>query len=452
MNEAPIPFNEHKERNVFWTPDEEDKYIPKTKGFITDMIYYTRGVEVPTLFCMWSTILILAATIKREAWMDLNIIGKVYPNFYVILIGPAGVAKKNTALDIGKKIFDKMPEYIKDPNIRMMKEIKVVSNKGTVEYILEKLLPGSRGWTCKPFVNSEGSQLVDKKGKKLFYYDTSEGLVFAPELATLLGKEKYNATTTTVLTDLFDARDKYEWGVRSQGEKFLSKSLIQFAAGTTVDGFKDSVPQTAKGDGFLSRVVLVYVPNPTRIFPEPKHTKQGPTFEDLVKRLAWIAENTLGEYTFTSAAKEYWNRWYKDWKHSLLNSGKTQTIKSRMDVHLRKLAFIIKAQSYTEGREIDVQHLKDARHLLYGTLKNSPQLIDELETNRYVSCRAKLLNYIFRKKVVTRVECLRNTKLSATELDHTLNHLLTVGDIKFTEGETKMQDSYEYVEQERDNE
>lgn len=441
----PVPCDENKDPDIFWEPDEEDKYIPETKGFITDMLYTTRGTEIPSLFCIWSAVLILAAAIKREAWLDMGILGKMYANFYIILIGPAGVAKKSTALEIGNKIFKGMPKYIVNPNLRIMKDIKTVSNKGTMEYILNKLLPGSRGWTRKALLNETGAQLVDKHGVKQFYHDTSEGMIFAPELAALLGKEKYNATTTTILTDLFDAREVYEWGSIAHGDKYLKKSLIQFVAGTTVDGFRDSVPQTAKGDGFLSRTILVYVPNPKRIFDLPRHPKNAPTITDLQERLAWITEHTIGRYELDKDAKVWWTRWYREWKQALLSEGKMQTVKSRMDVHLKKLAFILCAQSYSGSKLITKQHLRDAKRLLYGTLKSNPQLIDELETNKNTIARTKVGTYIKNKGDVTRTVCMRNTSFSASEIDSAIHYLKAIGSIRVVKAAKKMNDRYIYI-------
>lgn len=122
-----------------------------------------------------------------------------------------------------------------------------------------------------------------------------------------------------------------------------------------------------------------------------------------------------------------------------------------MDVHLKKLAFIICAQSYTDKKIITVAHLKDAKRLLYGTLKSNPQLIDELDTNKHTIVRTKVETYLKHKGDVTRTVCMRNTSFNAAEIDSAIHYLKAVGKIKVLKAAKKMNNRYIYVGDDTDD-
>ena len=84
------------------TPDLialEDKWNDKftlipTDGFLHDFYLYTLGWQVTNLYAFWSGVAGLSALANRQ--VKLKSAMDTYPNFYVILVGPPGVAKKIT--------------------------------------------------------------------------------------------------------------------------------------------------------------------------------------------------------------------------------------------------------------------------------------------------------------------------------------------------------------------
>ncbi len=63
----------------------------KFKNWLKAYIEYTENSEAPYLFQFWAGIFSIAAALERNVWAQWDRI--LYPNFYIVLVGPSGVRK-----------------------------------------------------------------------------------------------------------------------------------------------------------------------------------------------------------------------------------------------------------------------------------------------------------------------------------------------------------------------
>src|SRR6516165_5851867 len=68
---------------------------------------YTRDSESPTEFHFWTGVSVLAGALRRRVWIDMKKF-QWTPNFYVILVGPPGVAAKSTSISMGMSLLSKV--------------------------------------------------------------------------------------------------------------------------------------------------------------------------------------------------------------------------------------------------------------------------------------------------------------------------------------------------------
>jgi hypothetical protein len=428
--EPPVAFNENDvpADKRLWVTDYHDQILPRRKGFITDYVYHTRGVMVPTLAAVWSAVYVMQAAIKREAWL------KWYPkrhylNQYIIIIGPAGLAKKTTAVtEFGLPMLEGFRDYIRDRNIYEMKHVEIVKDKTTPEALLTAMLPESRPGVDWYITDENGEHVLDEEGRAIAVTRTSETALVVSELVTMLGSSSYTRSMTEILLDLYDPKESWDWRTEKRGVKKIKKSFLSLIAGTTVDGFRDSVPNAAKGDGFLSRTVLCYVPRSKRKYPMSFEPWGSPTGTEMQRRLAWIAERTLGEFEFTPEATALYVRWWETYYKRMEDFPEMAGATSRMDANVRKLSVLMRANRYdAEGPQVDVEDVLDAIRLIEATYSSLPFLMGQLNEDLVLRITDKLSEYLSKKGLTSRAALLSAVRIRSDYVTLALNELVGRG-------------------------
>lgn len=433
--EPPTPYLEENDPSPFWLPDLYDSAIPQQKGFLTDLVYFMRGMEVPTLFTLWSGLWLLSTVIKREAWLSWYP-RVLYPNLYVILAGPAGCKKSVTIDEVGMPIIERIGKYIENVNIRRMKNIHVVKDKMTPEALLDAMLPANKpGKAAFAFVDENGDPLLDKHNRAIRYNATSEMGVVLSEMTSSIGKRSYTEGFVEILLDLYNPKDEWQWRTKGEGVKKFHRTYLTMLAATTPTAFKESVPKVAAGDGFLSRSVVVYQSKTNRRFSMPRRVEHGPTIEELSMRLAWIAENSLGEYHLSEDAFALYDSWYDDHKDYLEQNEFESGLRGRMDINLLKVAMLLRAQRYVQEpkNEITGDDMAEAINLVHMTYGMSAALLGELG-DEVIGNGESVLRILDRHVSLTRTELMRKCKYKADELNPVLDYLVQTGNIMITRG------------------
>lgn len=413
-----------------WKPDFHDHLIPRNKSFISDFVYHTRGIMTPTLACIWSALFLLQSVIKREAWLRWYP-KSLYPNQYIIIIGGAGRIKKTTAVSIvGLEIINAYRKYIRDRNIYEMKYITIIKDKSTPEAMLTAMMPENKTNGGIYFLRDQyGEYILDDYGKAVQYFPTSEASIIVSELATMLSKRSYSDGMVEILLDLYDPHDTWEWRREGKGTKRLRKLCTSLVAGTTVDGFRGSIPNAAKGDGFLSRSVLVYVPESKRVYPQPFLPEGAPDSEEMAKRLAWIAENALGEYTLSDDATRVYTEWFFRYSKIMDNNPTLAGALSRMDINVLKTALLLRAARYEIGTEVSSTDMEDAIRLVETTYNSVPFLLGQLDEDIILTQVARAEIFMRQKGRIQRAHFLTGMRLRSDIATCVVTEMLARGEI-----------------------
>ena len=415
----------------FWKEDPGDAYVPTSRGLISDLVYYTRGMEVPTLFVIWSALYAISTLVKREVWFDW-FPSKLYTNFYTMIVGPAGIVKKNTAIDLAAAMLSRTEDYILDAQMKEIKRLTLVRDKSTPEALLQSLDPSRRPGQDFQLSDASGNPMTDKNGAPIMYYKTSEMGIMAHELAAMIGKQQYQTGFIENLLTLYDTHDVFYWDTVKRGRVKLRNMHTTFIGATTPDGFKGSIPTVARGDGFLARCIVVYQSTTMRRFHRPRHVPGAPTIEDLSKRLAWIGETSMGGYDFSPEADAAFALWYEDFKDMLDKDIAYQGMRSRLDVLLRKVALLIRLQRYdATDRVISLQDFEDARRLVMHTTHESFPLLRSITVGddpQLVNI-TKIEDYIRRRVRVSRKDMMQHGHMRADELSVCVDTLVGEGKV-----------------------
>jgi hypothetical protein len=372
--------------NPPWVPEKWDVNLPSELGFITDFVFATRGFEAPTKFAVWGSLFAISAIIKRHAWLDWYPTA-LYPNLYLIFVAPPRINAKSTSVKFGLSVVDRVPEVL-GPTTQMgiKKKINVVRSKITPEAIYDVL---------KPF--KEGD--IDHGSNAAFVIS---------ELTTLLNKQKYNVTLIDTLTKFYDCDDKDSEQTRGGGKTELRNIYVSLFGATTPMSFEKSLPEEAFGGGFMSRTIVVTERKPTRYYPEPFKPDGAPDRDELAERLGWIARNAQGTYILSKEAKKVYYKWYKEFKDELAASGDYEALeKSRMDTNLLKVALLVRASRYEEGRVISNEDFLYALKIMENVYEDDNGIMDNVGTTQMYQFEQQVVKLLKDRKKMIRKELLQ---------------------------------------------
>jgi len=421
----PNPFNENDDPAKFWKEDPGDIALP-SPGLITDFVYYMRGTEAPTLFQIWSMLFAISTCVKREAWLRFGD-DLLFTCFFTLLVGPAGIVKKSFSIAKVIRVIQGMRRYIKDSQLKEMKHISLVTGKATPEALLEALLPKMKRGPEFDLRAKDGSVLRDSRGKVIRYKKTSEAGIALSELAATVGKKDYSRGLIEDLLDLYDPKEVWPWRTVGRGVAILRKTHTTLIAATTPAGFRDSVPAVAHSDGFVSRCAVVFQNRTARRFRRPVAVTNGPSMEDLRRRLAWVVENAIGEFDLTPEADAYFEHWYDRFADRREANPHLAGSWSRMDILLMQVSLLLRCQRYDadpENRTIELCDIQDADKLLRKTHNEATPLLRNLANGSNPEAIARIEYFLRKQKKPNRVAVLKGAHVLAADLDAALDQLV----------------------------
>jgi hypothetical protein len=301
-------------------PTDEHIYEPfldlvPEKGWLRDYVSYTSWSEAPAAFHFFTACSVLGAAIGRKAWFSKGYY-RVYPNHQIILVAPTGKCRKTSALNLG---------------------IRLLQGLDGINIVADKITPEALATALSATPVQQGKILAQR---------AAEGVIYAPELAVFLGKQKYNEGLITLLTALFDNPDKWQTSTKSGGNVELNEVCLTFMGASTPDWLITAIPQDAFGGGFMSRLLFIVQEDTPRCFAIPKIVE---TPDKLIKELSAIrALKEIGELSFANQDTLDWYKvWYASAKGNIPEDEKMAGYHERKPDHLLRMTMLI---AMSQGR------------------------------------------------------------------------------------------------------
>ena len=210
--------------------------------WITSWLEYQENTEPPRQFVKWVSMSIVAAALQRKCSLELGHL-KLYPNMYVVIVGPSG-SRKGTAMDPGRVILS-------------LQGIKMSAESTTREALIRALKKST-------------SSMTDIKTGT---FEAHASLtVYSQELTSFMG---YNNTQLmSDLTDLFDCRDPWNYDTKDETKKdFINATWLNIIGATTPETLQAALPMESVGGGFTSRIIFIYGDKKYKIVPIPYKTE-----------------------------------------------------------------------------------------------------------------------------------------------------------------------------------
>lgn len=237
------------------------------KGWLSEYIEYTRNTEPPTVFHFFSGAVAIGTALARNIHFPFGD-GSIFPNLCVVVVAPSGVCRKTTACNMAIGLY------------RLIGG-NVLADKITPEALIEAM-----------------------QGK-----DSATGLIYAPELAVFLGKQKYQEGMIPMLTAWFDCPQRWQASTIMRGEAELHNVAMSMLGASTLDWIQTAIPKDAFGGGFMSRLLFVVQESTDRVFPIPP-----PVNEQMKAKLGEALRkfgHIRGKVEMSPEALHWYNDWYR---------------------------------------------------------------------------------------------------------------------------------------------
>lgn len=334
--------------------------------FFTDYMRYAgTGVnEPPAIFHRWSCYSMIGALLGRQAYYPFGH-GLIYPNNYIMIMGAPG-ARKNTAINIGKKLVG-LAGYSRFADDKCSKE----------QFILN-------------MQQFDKNDLLDAAELEMLTFDEpSEVYVVAPEFTDFIGMN--NMEYVTLLTNLWDNLEEYKSSKIHSKSVVVQRPTVNIIGGNTVQGFALAFPAEALGNGFLSRVIFVHGDATGRKVTFP--AKADLDLESkLVDHLKEIKRKVVGEFTMDAQVMDFVDRIYQD--AVPVDDPRFIHYSGRRLTHLFKASMILAASDLTTV--IQVKHVLRANTMLAFAERKMPKALGEFGKSKYSDISNQIIDHLTR--------------------------------------------------------
>ena len=298
---------------------------------------------------------------------------------YIILVGPPGKCRKGVAMGTALDLIKHLPH------------VKISADAMTKEALTQ---------TLKDCERDEG-EVPGKKGQ----YIHSSLTIVSKELAVFLGSN--NPDLLSLLTDLFDCHDKWTYRTKRSGTDDLTGEWLNILGASTPIWLVGSVPLSAIGGGFTSRVIFIVEEDVRRKTSFPKLTERELRLRDALKADLEAITMLRGEFKLTPDAEEFYDKWYTT-NNPKIDDVRFWGYSERKHVHLLKASLLIAVSEGSDG-VIKPNHIERALDMI-NVLE--PQMVNAFGSagrSRLAADIDDLLTNIKRAGVIERSQLIKAT-------------------------------------------
>ena len=368
----------------------------------------TQDTEPPVAFDRWVGISAIASALQRKCWVDRGITQKIYPNMYIVLIGPAGI-RKSTAMSTGRSLLEDLG-------------IHIASEATTREALISRMK------------NSSTRSTFEHGGIEKVHTSLT---VHASELMVFVGQGRHNPQFLADLTDWFDAPEVFRNDTRGHGQEIIKGVWLNLIGATTPDLFQEDLSKIAIGGGLTSRMLFIYGDKFKKYVPFPTVTKrQLELYEQLKNDLGKMLLMT-GPFVMTSDFKDAYVKWYRDTNENPPDLGRGfGAYISRRATHFLKLCQILSA-SRTNDMQLTEKDFRRAEKILSEAEKHMSYIFEGFGSAHNRAAVKSLLKFILFKQEVSEQEIMKEfigDFPNKKELETVLHAMQAANLLKFVQG------------------
>jgi hypothetical protein len=350
------------------------------KNWLNAYMNFTKSQESPDAFHFWTGVGTIAGALRRRVWIDMRYF-QWTPNFYIILVGPPGIASKSTSVRNGITLLEQVPGINFGPQSMTWQSL-TQSMEEAVEHV--------------KYVDLNGVDQLQAM---------SALTCSVPELGTFLKME--DKALVDVLISMWDGQLE-NWGhkTKTSGNIEIKNPWLNLLACTTPAWLEQNFPTAMIGGGLTSRIMFIYgdkkrhlVAYPDEQIQESDYLSQRANLITDLQRIALLS----GNYIISPSARKWGTIWYEQlWANrpTDMANDRYSGYLSRKQTHLHKLAMVL-AAAQRDQLVIEEQDLVTADTLLTAI---EPHMIKVFESVGVVDESKNIANLVAHVKAYQWIE------------------------------------------------
>jgi hypothetical protein len=392
---------------------------------------YYENTESPVIFHRWSLITCLSAYLGRQFWFPFGA-NRIFPNTYTMLIGHPGT-RKSSAIKLGKKLFS-AAGYNTYAAEKTSKEKFLLDLEGlTEEDLVASMAPRrKRNGDTKGLTSDEIMETMFGKDDSAAIKTPREVFIVADEFNEFVGSGNLEFLSLLgMLWDWDDEDNDYKFRLKNSKSVSIYQPTLTILAGNTHAGFVEAFPPQAIGQGFLSRLVLIYgEPSGKKIpFPKIPSVELG---QRIITILQEIKSKVVGPAALRPDAERALDIIYRSQRD--LEDGRFKHYSTRRFTHLLKLCLLVAAcRVDTTINERDVIL---ANSILAWAERDMPKALGEFGKSRDSEAAGKIMAALYEtKKPMSASDLLKivgRDLEKATQLSDIMAKLTNSGQVQYT--------------------
>lgn len=324
---------------------------------------FTQNGESPTQYHLWSGITAIASCLRRKCYSNWGMRGYVYPNLYVVLVGPPG-GRKGTAMRIVKSMLFKLDLSLGSDAL------------GSTQALYREIQNTSDGY--KEFNGTI------KEHKSLSIWSEEFQVFLNDRDPFFIGS----------LTDLFDCADVWKYSTIKRGADDLSNCWLTIIGAITPSLLQSKLTKDAIGGGLVSRIIFVVGYGFIKKVALPFLTEHEMKLEKMLQQDLEQISLLSGPFKLEPDFLHVYTDWYENSPAEQgVDSDKFLGYNSRRALHLNKLCMIISASENDEMR-IQAKHFKKALAILEEAEHEMPNAYQGYGGAMHSEVYAGILDYI----------------------------------------------------------
>lgn len=386
----------------------------------------------------------IAAALQRRVWLgDLS--SPVFPNMYVLLVGPAGVGKGLTTGPVTAFLtHHKYMPGSTDPNGVQLKtpleeavdaaELMAPGRASENEKMLFEVAPDSGSFEALVKRMSKASRPAKFLGPdgRIKPYAHASMHVALDEFTSIF--KRHAEDTVSFFLTVWGEKRSYERETIGRGRESILHPCLSMIAGTTPENLKKLTEIDVVGTGLSRRIVMVWAERNRyeQMFIPPRTEEQNKARVELLTYLRTLSR-VCGPVVMAPDAREYLSEWWSDKQaRRACKSPLVDDYEANRAIHVQKMAI---AFHYADQRPDNVITLDTARRALEFMQRidaKRDRCLEHVGRNPLSTLSRRVAAFIKQSGHVTRGELLAMfySELQQYELEEILSALRERGEIE----------------------
>lgn len=333
---------------------------------LKDIIKLAENQEAADFSYLWAGLSCIAAQLARNVYIPFGN-GKIYPNLYVMFVGDPGKRKSTAIKDLKKRI--KAAGYQ-----------NICGDKVTMQKYLLDLAGVGEG-------SIEGSNITEfNLGITLGTNDYVESYINQDEFSDFIGINNY--PFISLLGNFWDIDEPYVYRTKNGQSIEIPSPIVNILGATTPSQFNTIFPPAISEQGFLSRLIIVNIPESKRKIARPLPSDAN-VIEKVVDGLKAV-RRLSGELVMSDAVWAKLEEIYLSWQP--VEDTRFAHYSTRRHTQLLKLCILATCSRYTI--EMSVDDVVFANTLLSFTEHFMPQALGQFGKNKDGDVNSKVISYL----------------------------------------------------------